>query len=158
MSTEALFRENAHLRECPARVVSIDERGIRLDRTVFYPQGGGQAGDGGELLLPDGAALLIADTRKGEMPGEIVHVPAEGQAQLLSGLQAGQAVTARIDWSRRHMRFHSAEHLLCALVLHPVDGCSCTEGRRGRAPGSPKVARIPSGDRLALPPGEGQPT
>jgi misacylated tRNA(Ala) deacylase len=123
-----LFREDAHLRECRAHVVSIDERGIRLDRTVFYPLGGGQAGDSGELVLDSGACVAIADTRKGEHAGEIIHVPAAGQDQLLAGLRPDTPVTARIDWDRRHrhMRFHTATHLLCALVPHPVDGCSIT--------------------------------
>jgi misacylated tRNA(Ala) deacylase len=127
--TEELFREDATLAECEARVVAVDARGVRLDRTVFYPQGGGQAGDRGELVLQDGAggrAIAVADTRKGEAPGEIVHVladPADAAA-----FAPGQAVRARIDVARRraHMRFHTATHLLCALVPHPVDGCSIT--------------------------------
>ncbi len=128
LATSELFREDATLRECAARVLALDERGVRLDRTVFYPQGGGQAGDRGELLLADGASLVIADTRKGDAPGEIIHVPSPGQESLLAGLTAGTAVTARIDWARRHrhMRFHTATHLLSALVPHPVDGCSIT--------------------------------
>jgi misacylated tRNA(Ala) deacylase len=95
---------------------------------VFYPQGGGQAGDAGELLLADGARIAIGDTRKGEAPGEIVHVPAAAQTDALARLRPGDTVTARIDWERRqrHMRFHTATHLLCALVPHPVDGCSIT--------------------------------
>jgi len=123
-----LFRDDARLRECRAHVVGVDERGIRLDRTVFYPLGGGQAGDSGELVLDSGDAIAITDTRKGEHPGEIVHVPAAGHESLLAGLQAATPVTARIDWDRRHrhMRFHTATHLLCALVPHPVDGCSIT--------------------------------
>ena len=123
-----LFREDAQRRECSARIVMIDERGLRLDRTVFYPHGGGQAGDRGELELDDGRRLAIIDTRKGEQPGEIVHVPAPGQEPLWRALAPGTAVTARIDWARRHrhMRFHTATHLLCALVPHPVDGCSIT--------------------------------
>ena len=127
MTTE-LFREDATLRECTARVLAVDERGVRLDRTVFYPQGGGQAGDRGELMLVDGVSLAIADTRKGDGPGEIVHVPAPGQAALLAHFSPGTEVTARLDWVRRHrhMRFHTATHLLCALVPHAVDGCSIT--------------------------------
>ncbi|MDC8772433.1 alanyl-tRNA editing protein [Roseateles albus] len=129
--TEELFREDSTLRECAARLLRIDERGLLLDRTVFYPLGGGQAGDAGELLLADGRVIAIADTRKGKgegAEGEILHLPAPGQEALLAGLQAGLAVTARLDWQRRHalMRFHSATHLLCALVPHPVDGCSIT--------------------------------
>ena len=126
--TEELFREDAALAHCEARVIAIDERGVQLDRTVFYPLGGGQAGDRGVLALPDGTELQIADTRKGTLPGEIVHVPAPGQEALLARIAAGQAVQARIDMPRRqrHMRFHTSTHLLCALVPHPVDGCSIT--------------------------------
>jgi misacylated tRNA(Ala) deacylase len=126
--TEELFREDATLAECEANVTAVDERGVQLDRTVFYPQGGGQAGDRGELLLPDGTPLRIADTRKGELPGEILHLPAPGQEALLVALRPGMRVRARIDTDRRrrHMRFHTATHLLCALVPHPVNGCSIT--------------------------------
>ena len=131
--TAELFRSNAYLRECEARIVRIDEAGLVLDRTVFYPLGGGQAGDSGELVLADGEALAIADTRKakdaeGRPTNEIVHVPAPGQAELLAALKAGAPVTARIEWDRRHklMRFHTATHLLCHLVPRPVDGCSIT--------------------------------
>ena len=124
--TEELFRDDATLHECAARVVSVDERGIVLDRTVFYPTGGGQAGDAGVLLLADGRSVLIADTRKVRETGELLHVPAPDQPLPA----VGAAVTARIDSARRraHMRFHTATHLLCALVPHPVDGCSITAG------------------------------
>jgi misacylated tRNA(Ala) deacylase len=126
--TEELFREDATLLACEATVTAVDERGVQLDRTVFYPQGGGQAGDRGELRLADGRVLQIADTRKGQAVGEILHLPAPGQEALLAGLQVGASVQASIDAARRqrHMRFHTATHLLCALVPHPVDGCSIT--------------------------------
>lgn len=128
MTTEELFREDAALDDCEARIIALGETGVQLDRTVFYPLGGGQAGDRGELRLADGRVLQIADTRKGAAPGEIVHVPAPGQEALLATLAPGQPVTACIDRARRerHMRFHTATHLLCALVPHPVDGCSIT--------------------------------
>ena len=124
--TEELFRANATLTECDAVVTHVDERGVQLDRTVFYPHGGGQAGDRGALVLADGRAIAIADTRKGEQPGDIVHVLAS--AGDLATLSVGMAVSARIDVERRraHMRFHTATHLLCALIPHPVDGCSIT--------------------------------
>ena len=124
--TDELFREDATLQQCEARVIAVDGAGIRLDRTVFYPQGGGQAGDAGVLRLSDGRELRIVDTKKGATPNEIVHVPAPDAD--LSWLAAGTTVTAVIDWQRRHrhMRFHTATHLLCALIPHPVDGCSIT--------------------------------
>ncbi|MBL8334511.1 MAG: alanyl-tRNA editing protein [Rubrivivax sp.] len=127
MVTEELFREDATLLECTATVLAVDEAGIVLDRTVFYPLGGGQAGDTGTLTTADGRVVQLADTRKHkERPGAIAHVPASGQPLL----QPGDRVTARIDADRRraHMRFHTTTHLLCALVPHPVDGCSITAG------------------------------
>lgn len=131
--TDDLFRRDAYLRDCAARIVRVDDGGIVLDRTVFYPLGGGQAGDSGALELPDGRTLTIADTRKardaeGKPTDEIVHVPAPEQAVLSAGLKPGDSVTARVDWARRHklMRFHTATHLLCHLVPQPVNGCSIT--------------------------------
>jgi misacylated tRNA(Ala) deacylase len=84
--TEELFREDASLATCNARVTRVDERGVHLDRTVFYPRGGGQAGDRGLLILPEGGELEIFDTRKGAFPGEILHLPAAGQEALLAHL------------------------------------------------------------------------
>ncbi|MCW5665009.1 MAG: alanyl-tRNA editing protein [Piscinibacter sp.] len=126
--TEELFRDDATLHACEARVLAWDAAGVQLDRTVFYPHGGGQAGDRGELRLADGRVLAIADTRKGALPGSIVHLPAPGQDELLATLGPGTPVRAVIDAERRrrHMRFHTATHLLCALLPHPVDGCSIT--------------------------------
>jgi misacylated tRNA(Ala) deacylase len=126
MATEELFREDATMRQCEARIVGVDDAGVRLDRTVFYPHGGGQAGDSGVLRAADGRELRIVDTRKGATPGEIVHVAEAGADR--SAFSVGSAVTAAIDWQRRHrhMRFHTATHLLCALIPHPVDGCSIT--------------------------------
>ena len=71
-------------------------------------------------------SFAIADTVKGESPGEILHVPAPGQGLALA---PGAKVIARIDWDRRHrhMRFHTATHLLCAIVPHQTNGCSITK-------------------------------
>ena len=139
--TQDLFRPDAYLKECSATVSAIGDQGITLDRTVFYPLGGGQAGDCGVLVLGDGTELAIADTRKGKSEAglftdEIFHVPALPGDGLLSvqalcaqrGLKVGDSVTARIDWERRHrlMRFHTTTHLLCHLVPQLVNGCSIT--------------------------------
>ena len=131
--THELFRENAYLKECTAIVTAIGEPGIVLDRTVFYPVGGGQAGDSGALVLADGSELMIADTRKGKDPegrptADICHQPAPDQDAVLARLRPGDPVAARVDWARRHklMRFHTTTHLLCHLVPQLVNGCSIT--------------------------------
>ena len=119
--TDELFREDAYLKECTATVVGVNALGgILLDRTVFYPTGGGQPGDTGALRLADGRTIRIAATVKGDGEENVVHVPAEGQAAPAIGAQA----TAAIDWDRRymHMRMHTALHLMCALVPHGVTG------------------------------------
>ena len=125
--TDELFREDASLRECSATVVALAEGGAILDRTVFYPLGGGQAGDRGALRLADGRSVAVVDTRKSkEHSGGVLHLLAPDTD--LSLLQPGALVMAQIDWARRqrHMRFHTSTHLLCALVPHPVDCCSIT--------------------------------
>lgn len=134
MTTQALFREDAYLTRCDATVAAVTPDGIVLDKTVFYPLGGGQAGDAGTLTLSDGTPIAIADTRKakfeGASPDDALHVPAPGQEARLAQLQPGASVVAEIDWTRRyrHMRLHTATHLLCAVLPYPVDGCSITAG------------------------------
>ena len=125
--TELLFRDDGYLRSCTARVVAVDERGIRLDRTVFYPTGGGEPGDTGVLRLASGAAIPIVDTVKGEGADEVVHVPEEGAALP----EPGAEVSAEINWERRHrlMRMHSCLHLLCAVVPGAVTGGQVSDGR-----------------------------
>ncbi|SOT40008.1 alanyl-tRNA editing protein [Burkholderia cenocepacia] len=132
MTTQALFREDAYLTQCEAIVQAVGDDGIRLDRTVFYPLGGGQAGDTGTLTLPDGSTIAIADTRKakfdGATPDDAVHVPAPDQEASVATLAPGTRVVAEIDWLRRyrHMRLHTAAHLMCAVLPYAVDGCSVT--------------------------------
>jgi misacylated tRNA(Ala) deacylase len=124
MTTELLFREDAYLRTATARVLAVSERGIELDRTVFYPLGGGQAGDTGRLLRAPGDALAIADTRKGETPDRVLHLPAPGGPLP----QPGETVTLEIDWPRRYrlMRLHTALHLLSCVIPAPVTGGNIT--------------------------------
>ena len=118
---EELFREDAYLQTCAAKVSAISERGgIILDRTVFYPTAGGQPGDTGRLTLADGRALTIATTVYDADKITIVHVPADGQPLPT----VGNAVDCAIDWPRRLklMRAHTGLHLLCSLVKFPVTG------------------------------------
>lgn len=124
---ELLFREDAYLQDCAATVTSADETGIRLDRTVFYPMGGGQPGDTGQLILADGSIIEITDTLKGSGPDDIRHMPPAGTALP----PVGTKVTARIDWARRHrlMRMHTCLHLLCSLIKGDVTGGQVSDGK-----------------------------
>ena len=119
--SEQLFRDDAYSRECTATVVEINERGgIVLDRTIFYATGGGQPGDKGTMSFAGCPALEIATTVYGDDKSQIVHVPAD-QSQMPS---SGDEVNLRLDWQtrHRHMRVHTALHLLCSLVPFPVTG------------------------------------
>lgn len=119
--TAPLFQDDAYLRDCEATVTGVDSRGgVILDRTVFYPTGGGQPGDSGRLVLADGTALTVATALKGEAPGEIAHMLEEGKAPP----PVGTRVKAEIDWGRRyaHMRMHTCLHLLSAVLPFPVTG------------------------------------
>jgi misacylated tRNA(Ala) deacylase len=125
--TEELFRADAYLQDCEAVVTQVDQAGIRLDRTVFYPMGGGQPGDTGALAFADGTRIAIGDTRKGQAPGEILHVPVPGQAAPAVGTR----VKAQIEWARRykHMRVHTSLHLLSAVVTGGVTGGQIGDGK-----------------------------
>ncbi len=125
---ELIFRTDPYAQRCEATVLRADETGIRLDRTVFYPMGGGQPGDQGALWLADGSALAIRDTVKGGAgPDEILHLTGPG-AELPA---AGTTITAEIDWTRRYrlMRMHTCLHLLCAVVPGEVTGGQVGDGK-----------------------------
>ena len=124
--SELLYQDDGYLRECAARITAHDESGIQLDRTVFYAAGGGQPGDRGRLVLADGSRVEIVDTRKGDEPGTVIHVP-EGP---VPGGIVGSDVTAIIDWERRHrlMRMHTCMHLLSVIIKADVTGGSIRDG------------------------------
>lgn len=115
--TECLFREDAYLKDCTASVTAVTDAGVVLDRTVFYPMGGGQPGDTGTLEW-DGQVAAVIDTQYGDEG--IVHVLAEDAPRP----EAGGEVLARIDWDRRyrHMRMHTALHLLGSVLQYGVTG------------------------------------
>lgn len=127
--TEALFRADPYARRCEARVGAAGPDGVRLDRTVFYPEGGGQPGDSGVLRADDGTLAAVQGTRKGAAADDIVHLIAPG-----SPLPApGSRVVAELDWERRHrhMRMHTCLHLLSAVIDAPVTGGQLT-AEKGR--------------------------
>jgi misacylated tRNA(Ala) deacylase len=118
--TELLFRDYAYLKTATARVVAAREGKVELDRTIFYPLGGGQPGDTGFLIRDNGTRIAVADTRKGETPGAVAHVLAAGESLP----EPGESVGLEIDWDRRYalMRLHTALHVMSCVVIAPVTG------------------------------------
>jgi len=118
--TALLFRDDAYLRTATARVVAVEQGAVTLDRTIFYPLGGGQPGDTGELVRESGERIAIVDTRKGAVPGAVAHRLAPGAVSP----EPGESVTLEIDWERRYqlMRLHTALHVMSCVVVAPVTG------------------------------------
>ncbi len=117
--THLLFRDDAYLREATGVVTAItNEGGIVLDQTIFYPTSGGQPGDSGAITW-DGGAMDIATAVKGE-GDDVILVPSEPAPLPV----VGQPVTQKITWDRRHrhMRVHTALHLLSVIIPLPVSG------------------------------------
>jgi misacylated tRNA(Ala) deacylase len=109
MATELLYLTDAYLRSFAARVVEVDAEGHRLalDRTAFYPTGGGQPHDTGTL-----GGLPVVEVRK---EGDTVWHKLDGEAALPA---VGDEVEGEVDWERRHalMRTHTALHVLCGAI------------------------------------------
>lgn len=122
--TEELFREDSYLETCDAEVSAVDGNQVFLDRTVFYPTGGGQPGDTGFLRGADGSEYRIVDTVKA-IQG-IAHVLDDETKRPA----VGDCVTATIDWDRRYrlMRMHTCMHVLCSLIPFGVTGGSIRDG------------------------------
>ena len=119
MTTAPLYLTDPYRKSVTATVLAqTGEGGVVLDRTIFYPRGGGQPGDSGTLDW-DGRRLPIATAVKGE-GGAIVLVPAEP----LPLPPVGATVHQHLDWDRRHghMRIHTALHLLSVVIPLPVTG------------------------------------
>jgi misacylated tRNA(Ala) deacylase len=120
VSTDLVFRTDAYARSCTAKVIAVEDKGIVLDRTVFYATSGGQPGDTGTITTGDGTQHIVS-TAVFTDPAKtvIAHVVAPGAALTL-----GETVTCTIDWEPRYrrMRMHSALHLLSVVLPYPVTG------------------------------------
>lgn len=119
--TIPLFRDDPYLSSCEATVIAhTADGGVVLDRTIFYAAGGGQPGDSGWLELEGGDEIAVMSAAYGEDRGAILHLTQD--AEILP--EVGQRVRAHLDWERRHrhMRMHTALHLLTAVLPYPVTG------------------------------------
>lgn len=128
-ATELLFQQDAYLRDCTATVVEATSDRVLLDRTVFYPLGGGQPGDTGFLRAADGREWRVVDARKAE-GGRVLHVL---EAAAMAPPATGEALEAHLDWERRyaHMRMHTCLHLLGSVLRYGVTGGQIT-AEKGR--------------------------
>lgn len=115
--TKDLFREDSYLKACTANVTASGDGFVRLDQTIFYPLGGGQPGDTGSLSWDSGTARIV-DTRY--VDGDIAHMLEDGATSPA----VGTSVNLAIDWDRRyrHMRMHTAMHLLGTVLHYGVTG------------------------------------
>ena len=108
--TEALYMNDSYLKAWKAKIVSIKEnKYLVLDRTAFYPKGGGQPWDEGFIMKDDKKFRVVY---VGKFSGEISHEVDK------SGLQEGDEVSCELDWERRYtyMRYHSASHLISNIL------------------------------------------
>ncbi|MFZ1773661.1 MAG: alanyl-tRNA editing protein, partial [Rhizobiaceae bacterium] len=124
--TEALFRDDAYLSIAEGVVSGLTpEGGIRLDRTNFYAQSGGQPGDTGFFERADGSRIAIAATVTGETKDDILHIPAPGAPVP----DIGEVLVLHIDWERRYklMRMHAACHILSVVCPFPITGAAVGE-------------------------------
>lgn len=120
MATELLFRDDAYLATATARITVVTEHGVELDRTVFYPTGGGQPGDTGVLVRGNGERVRVVDTRKGDTPQDVRHLIEAPREALIPG----ETLELEIDWPRRYllMRLHTALHVMSCVIVAPVTG------------------------------------
>ena len=121
--TLPLFGEDAYLKEAPAKIIALSgENGVILDRSIYYPTGGGQPGDTGSIVV-NGDTFSVEETIKGEN-GNIILLLADG----LSLLNIGDSVTQFLNWDMRyaHMKVHTALHLLSVVIPLPVTGGAIT--------------------------------
>ncbi|MDZ7685547.1 MAG: alanyl-tRNA editing protein [Gammaproteobacteria bacterium] len=128
--THQAYDDDSYLSELDASVTAVDGGRVELDATIFYPTGGGQPGDTGRFTTGDGRTVTVVDTLKGDAPGRILHImEAEDH-----GLSPGETIHMTLDWDRRyrHMRMHTALHVLGSLIPVPVTGwCRRAQTRAG---------------------------
>ena len=105
--TIELFRNDSYLKSCNSKIIKIDDNGIKLDQTIFYPEAGGQPGDKGKITIGN-EEIEVIDTRY--VNNEIIHV-----VENISNLNLNDEIECKIDWERRFniMQVHTSLHLLC---------------------------------------------
>jgi len=121
--TDELFRNNSYLKEHDVTITEVTSDGLVFDKTIFYPEGGGQPGDEGFLTIGDNKTRILGTKYINQ---KLVHLVEETQ-----DFKKNDKVKLELDWSRRysHMRVHTCLHLLCSIIPYPVTGGSIGDGR-----------------------------
>lgn len=115
--TEKIYLKDAYMKELESEVVSSESGRIILDRTIFYPTGGGQPCDTGTISTPDGKEYKIIETKKAG--NDVVHI-----SQDAVSLSKGEKVICKIDWEKRymHMKLHTMLHIIDGVVYKKYKG------------------------------------
>jgi misacylated tRNA(Ala) deacylase len=121
--TDELFRNNSYLKEYEVTVTEVTSDGLVFDKTIFYPEGGGQPGDEGFITSGENKSRILGTKYINQ---KLVHLVDETQ-----DFKENDKVKLELDWSRRysHMRVHTCLHLLCSIIPYPVTGGSIGDGR-----------------------------
>ena len=121
--TYELFRNNSYLKEHDVTITEVTSDGLVFDKTIFYPEGGGQPGDEGFLTIGDNKTRILGTKYINQ---KLVHLVEETQ-----DFKKNDKVKLELDWSRRysHMQVHTCLHLLCSIIPYPVTGGSIGDGR-----------------------------
>ena len=121
--TVELFRDDSYTKELDVIVSEVIPEGLIFDKTIFYPEGGGQPGDEG-FVTSDKNKTRVLGTKY--INQKLVHLVEETQ-----DLKKNDKVKLELDWSRRysHMQVHTCLHLLCSIIPYPVTGGSIGDGR-----------------------------
>ena len=121
--TDELFRNNSYLKEHEVTITEVTSDGLVFDKTIFYPEGGGQPGDEGFLTSGENKTRILGTKYINQ---KLVHLVTETQ-----DFKKNDKVKLELDWSRRysHMQVHTCLHLLCSIIPYPVTGGSIGDGR-----------------------------
>ena len=121
--TDELFKNNSYLKEHDVTITEVTSDGLVFDKTIFYPEGGGQPGDEGFLTIGDNKTRILGTKYINQ---KLVHLVEETQ-----DFKKNDKVKLELDWSRRysHMQVHTCLHLLCSIIPYPVTGGSIGDGR-----------------------------
>ncbi|MEQ8657710.1 MAG: alanyl-tRNA editing protein [Hyphomicrobiales bacterium] len=130
---DALYQSDSYLRTADLPITGLHEDGVLVERSIFYPQGGGQPGDKGMLEFSNGDTVPVLTTRYGPDRNSFLLVLRDGQDPLpdaLGVVSVGDTLTGHVDWALRYrfMRVHTALHLLSVVMPYPVTGGQISDG------------------------------